>query len=112
MNTQFTERPMVTGPITVPLGRHIVTDKRDYYPFPRQAFPINRALLAASGYGEAAIESLINGHWIITSDIPLTGPDRSILEFPDGSRYATALEFLGGETVVINIIERLLDAPR
>jgi hypothetical protein len=106
------DRPMTTGPIDVQLGKRIVTDKRDYFPYPRQSFPINRQLLLANGYGEAAIETLEDGYWITYRDLPLTGPDCDILEFPDGRRYATKLEFLGGETVSIEIIKRLSNSAR
>ena len=103
---------MVTGPIDVPLGRRIVSDKRDYYPFPKQKFPINRALLKANGYGDAAIAGLERGSWITYGDYPLTGPDMGVLEFPDGSRYATRMEHLGGEKVAIEIVKRLPRAIR
>ena len=103
---------IVTGPINVPLGKRIVTDKRDYYPFPRQKFPINRELLSRNGYGDAAIAGLESGSWITYDDYALTGPNCGVLEFPDGARYATRLEFLGGEKVTIEILVRLSDAIR
>ena len=103
---------MVTGPIEVPLGKRVVSDKRQYYPFPRQYFPINRALLSRNGYGLAAIEGLESGSWISTSDIALTGEEFGVIEFPNGARYATKLEFLGGESVSVEIVKRLPDAIR
>ena len=112
MTTKTLSHDMVAGPIEVPLGKRIVTDKRDYYPFPRQKFPIDRDLLLRNGYGEAAVAILEKGHWISTSDIEQTGEGFSVIEFPDGARYATKLEFLGGERVSVEIVRRLLDAIR
>jgi hypothetical protein len=112
MTTATTDRPMTTGPIQVELGKRIVTDKRDYFPYPRQSFPINRALLVANGYGEAAITRLENGHRISYVDRALTRSGEQITEFPDGSRFAFILEHLGGETVSIDITRRLPNAVR
>lgn len=106
------DRPMVTGPIDVPLGRRVVTDKHDYYPFPRQKFPIDREKLKRNGYGDAVISHLENGHWITMGDYALTGPGFGVLEFPDGRRYSTRLQHLGGEKVAIEIVRRLPDAIR
>ena len=112
MDHPVIDRPMVTGPIDVPLGRCVVTDKRDYYPFPRQKFPINRELLSRNGYGDAAIRGLESGSWITYDDYAVTGPDLGIIEFPDGARYATRMEYLGGEKVMIEIVRRLPDSIR
>jgi hypothetical protein len=112
MTTTTTERPMTTGPIHVELGKRIVTDKRDYFPYPRQSFPINRELLAANGYGDAAISRLESGHRISYIDHALVNPGEQITEFPDGSRFAFILEHLGGETVSIDITRRLPNALR
>jgi hypothetical protein len=112
MTTTITERSMTTGPIDVQLGKRIVTDKRDYFPYPRQSFPINRQLLAANGYGEAAIARLELGHRISYVDHGLVNPGEQITEFPDGSRFAFILEHVGGETVSIEITRRLPNAVR
>ncbi len=112
MTTTTQDRPMTTGPIDVQLGRRIVTDKRDYFPYPRQSFTINRQLLAANGYGEAAITRLESGHRITYVDHALIRPGEQITEFPDGSRFAFVLEHLGGETVSIEITRRLVNAIR
>ena len=112
MDQHVVDKPMVTGPIEVPLGRRVVTDKRDYYPFPRQKFPIDREKLLRNGYGDAAITGLERGSWITYDDYSVSGPDLGIIEFPDGARYATNLEFLGGEKVAIEIVRRLPDAIR
>lgn len=107
-----TERLMVTGPIDVPLGRRVVTDKRDYFPFPRQKFAIDREKLRRNGYGDAAIAGLESGSWITYDDIALTGSDLGVTEFPDGTRYATDLEHLGGNKVAVEIVRRLPNAVR
>ena len=112
MTTATLDPPLTTGPIHVELGTRVVTDKRDYFPYPRQSFPIDRKLLGKNGYGEAAMDHLEAGRWITTSDLALTGPDLGILEFPDGSRYSTDLEFLGGQTVRVTIVARLPNAIR
>ena len=112
MSTNILDQPMVCGPTDVPLGRRIVSDKRDYFPFPRQKFPIDRALLAKNGYGDAAIAHLERGSWITYDNYAIIGPELGNIEFPDGSRLATALKFLGGEMVEIAIVKRLADAIR
>jgi hypothetical protein len=112
MTTTTKDRPMTTGPIHVELGKRIVTDKRDYFPYPRQSFPINRQLLAANGYGEAAIKSLEDGYWTTYGDYSLHGENQGIIEFPDGSRYVTAMVHLGGDTVSIEIVKRVKNAIR
>jgi hypothetical protein len=112
MSREVLDLGIVDGPVDVPLGRRIVSAKREYYPFPRQRFPIDLTLLLQNGYGDAAISRLERGYTITYGDFPLTGPGRGILEFPDGTRYMTSLEFLGGEQVAITIIQRLPDAIR
>jgi hypothetical protein len=107
----LTEEP-IPGPITVPLGKRVVTNKRDYFPFPRQAFQIDRTRLEPNYYGEAALSRLERGYTITYCDFALTGPDRQVLEFPDGSRYAFTGEFLGGEKMSVDIVARLPDAAR
>jgi hypothetical protein len=96
----------------VPLGRRVFANKRDCFPYAPQKCLIDRARLEPNYYGEAALSKLERGHFITYCDLELTGPDRQILEFPDGARYSFALEFLGGETMAVDIIERLPDAAR
>ncbi len=102
----------VQGPISVPLGKRIVTNKRDYFPFPRQAYLIDRMRLQPDYYGEAALDRLEHGYTITYCDFALTGEGRQILEFPDGARYVISMEFLGGEKVCVEIHARLADAAR
>ena len=61
---------------------------------------------------EAAVAGLESGSWITYDDYTLTGSDCGIIEFPDGRRYSTRLQFLGAEKVAVEIIERLSDAIR
>ena len=105
-----TDEP-VHGPISVPLGKRIVTSKGDYFPFPRQAYLVDRTRLEPD-YGDAALDRLEHGYTITYCDFALTGEGRQVLEFPDGARYAFAHEFLGGETVSVDIVERLPNAAR
>jgi hypothetical protein len=107
----LTDEP-IPGPITVPLGKRVVTNKRDYFPFPRQAFRIDRTRLEAGYYGDAALSRLERGYTITYCDFALTGPGRQVLEFPDGSRYAFAHKFLGGEKVSVDVVERPPNAAR
>ena len=106
------DREIVTGPIHVPLGRRVVTDMRDYFPFPRQSVSIDRHLLSQHGYGDAAITRLERGDTITYHDYALTGPEHGVLEFPDGTRYETQLAFLGGNKVCVDIIRQLPRAVR
>jgi hypothetical protein len=107
----ITDEP-VEGPISVPLGKRIVTSKPDYFPFPRQSYPIDRTRLQPDYYGDAALDRLEHGDTITYCDFELTGQGRQVLEFPDGARYAITLEFLGGERVCVDISQRLADAVR
>ena len=106
------DRETVTGPVHVPLGKRVVTDMRDYFPYPRQSFAIDHRLLSQHGYGDAAIARLDAGDTITYHDYALTGPGRGVLEFPDGTRYETQLEFLGGNRVCVDIIRQLPGAVR
>jgi hypothetical protein len=115
MTTTTIDRPMISGPVPVELGSRVVTDKRELYPYPRQSFPIDRPLLEANGYGDAAISGLESGSWIVGGGRGLgldLADGEAVLEFPDGARYARKLEYLGGETLRVTILRRLPNAIR
>ena len=104
---------MIIGPIEVPLGRREYADLREAASvYPRQSYPIDPDVLKANGYGREAIRCLVEGYYVTYRDLDLTGSGFSIIEFPDGARYASKLEFLGGSRIAIEITQKLPDAPR
>ena len=104
---------MTTGPIAVKLGRREFGSLKEAAGiYPRQSYPIDPAVLKANGYGSEAIRCLVEGYSITYRDLQLTGPDIDIVEFPDGARYTTKLEFLGGSRIAITTSSRIPNAPR
>ena len=106
-------RTMIAGPIEVTLGRReFDTIQEAAALYPRQSFNIDPDILAANGYGKEAIRRLVEGYTIAYANYKLVPSGDSILEFPDGSRYVTRVEFLGNNRIAETILRRLENAPR
>ena len=101
------------GPIEVTLGRREFDSIHEAAAlYPRQSFNIDPDVLKANGYGQEQIRRLLEGFAVTYCDYKLVPSGENILEFPDGSRYVTNVEFLGNNRIAKTIIRRLPDAPR
>lgn len=108
-----THQMVITGPISVELGRREFDSMEEAARlYPRQSFNINPEVLKAHKYGKEQIRLLIEGYRISYCDYQLVPEGHNIMEFPDGTRYATSIEFLGNNRFAKTIHRRLADAPR